>query len=94
MEKAVLIEIEPSSLALCGKVPNESTVTLREEVIMKRYMIIALKHITKLKYTKGTPLKDKFYLLEGRACYYQPKTKTILSCYEEGIFSPEDLTHP
>lgn len=61
---------------------------------MKRYMIIALKHITKLKYTKGTVLKDKFYLLEGRACYHHPKTKTILSCYEEGIFSPEDLNHP
>jgi hypothetical protein len=91
MERSVLIEIEPSSLALCCKVPEKNTITLREEVIMKRYMIIALKHITKLTYSKGTPLNDKFYLLEGRACYYHPKTKTILCCYEEGIFNPVDL---
>lgn len=54
-------------------------------------MIIALKHITKLTYTKGSPLSERFYLLEGRACIYHLPSKTILCCYEEGLFNPADL---
>ena len=32
-------------------------------MIMKKYMIIALKHITKVTFCKGMTLTDKFYLL-------------------------------
>ena len=66
-------------------------INLREEMIMKKYMIIALKHISKVTFCKGMTFNDRFYLLEGRACYYHFKTKTILCCYEEGIFSPDLL---
>lgn len=59
---------------------------------MRKYMLISLKHITKLTFTKGTQLTGKFYLLDGRACYYNAKNKIILSCYEEGYFDPNHLS--
>lgn len=63
-------------------------ITLREEVIMRKYMLIALKHITKLTYSKGTNITTKFYLLQGRACFYNKKINCMLACYEEGFFDP------
>lgn len=66
-------------------------VTLREEVIMRKYMLIALKHITKLAYTKGASINSKFYLLEGRACIYNKKINCMLACYQEGFFDPAQL---
>ena len=54
-------------------------------------MLISLKHIAKLNYTKGTNLTETFYLLEGRCCYYNVKTKNIISCYEEGFFNPSHM---
>jgi hypothetical protein len=56
---------------------------------MRKYMLIALKNITKLLYTKGTNLNEKFYLLEGRICYYY--ANNILVCYEEGYFNPQQF---
>lgn len=41
---------------------DEDKVTLREEIIMRKYMLIALKHITKIIWSKGAKL-TKFYLL-------------------------------
>ena len=58
---------------------------------MRKYMLIALKYITKLVYTKGTNLNEKFYLLEGRICYYHAKNKNMLVCYEEGYFNPQQF---
>jgi hypothetical protein len=66
-------------------------ITLREEVIMRKYMLIALKHITKLTYTKGTAITHKFYLLQGQACFYNKKTNCMLACYTEGFFDPASL---
>lgn len=60
---------------------------------MRKYMLIALKHITKLTYSKDKPILGKFYLLQGRACFISRKGKYILSCYEEGYFSPKYLNH-
>ena len=51
-------------------------------------MLVSLKHITKYRHVLGKPLNEKFYLLEGRACYYNHKTKLMISCYEEGYFNP------
>lgn len=55
---------------------------------MRKYMLIALKHITKYTYSKGMTVTNKFYLLNGRVCYYNNRNKVILACYEEGFFSP------
>lgn len=61
---------------------------------MRKYMLISLKHITKLTYTKGKPITQKFYLLQGRACIYNKKMKSMLACYEEGFFDPTQLQNP
>ena len=58
---------------------------------MKKYMLIALRNISKVTFSKGMALSQKFYLLEGKACYYHAKSKTILCCYEEGFFDPTHL---
>lgn len=67
----------------------EGGVSLREEGIMRKYMIIALKHITKLRWSGGAAPGGKFYLLSGRACYYHTPSKLILTVYEEGYFNPQ-----
>lgn len=80
-QKTILIELSPKSIvAAITKIGTE--ITLREEVIMRKYMLIALKHITKLNYSKGTPVPNKFYLLEGRACIYSKRNSCMLACYE------------
>lgn len=92
-QKTILIELAPKSMvAAITKMGAE--ITLREEVIMRRYMLIALKHITKLTYSKGTSIPNKFYLLEGRACIYSKKNSCMLACYEEGFFDPAQLQDP
>ena len=41
-----------------------------------------------------TVLKDKFYLLSGKACYYseEGEKKTILVAYTEGYFNPQQFS--
>lgn len=55
---------------------------------MRKYMLISLKHITKMAWSRGMTLSSKFYLLSGRACYYSSKLKCMLCCYEQGYFNP------
>jgi hypothetical protein len=90
VERAVVIELNPEAVRSCTKHLSDK-LDLREEIIMKKYMLIALKHITKLTYSKDIKITERFYLLEGRACYYHFKSKTLLCCYEEGLFNPKDM---
>lgn len=83
--------LEFSGRAVEAVASGRAEATLREEAIMRRYMLIALKHITKLTYSKDKPVLSKFYLLQGRACFVSKKGKCMLSCYEEGFFSPKHL---
>ncbi len=74
--------IELNSRSLLGAIAKvNGQVTLREEVLMRKYMLIALKHISKITYTKGTNINSHFYLLEGKACFYDKTTKQMLCCY-------------
>ena len=88
----MVLELSGSSVGTCVRNSTDSErISLREEMVMKKYMIIALKHITKVNYTKGMSLNERFYLLEGRVCYYHGKSKTLLGCYEEGVFNPKEM---
>jgi hypothetical protein len=89
-QKSILVELVPKSVVLALAKPN-GEITLREEAIMRKYMLIALKHITKVTYSKEKAVTNKFYLLQGRACYYDKKTNCMLCCYEEGFFDPSPL---
>lgn len=58
---------------------------------MRKYMLISLKHITKITWGRGMTVSAKFYLLSGRACYYSTKLKCMLCCYEQGYFNPSQF---
>jgi hypothetical protein len=92
-QKSILIEFSPKSI-MTAITRTTAEITLREEVIMRKYMLIALKHITKLTYAKGTAITHKFYLLDGRACIYSKKMNCMLACYEEGFFDSAQLQDP
>lgn len=94
LEKSTLVELNPKSILTALKYLDDNKITLKEEIIMRKHMLIALKHITKLAYTKGTSLGEKFYLLEGRICYYSAKMKAMMCCYEEGYFNPQQFANP
>ena len=87
----MLVELSPKAILAALKYLDDNKITLKEEIIMRKHMLIALKHITKLAYTRGAILNEKFYLLDGRISYYHSKTKNVLCCYEEGYFNPHQF---
>lgn len=51
---------------------------------MKKYMIFPLKYIRMENYDPQAKCEEKFYILEGRACYFysKGKEKHLLAVFE------------
>ena len=52
----MLVELSSESVSACRKNLEPDKLTPREDLIMRKYMIIALKNITKVIYCKGLAL--------------------------------------
>jgi hypothetical protein len=56
LEKSVIVELGTQAVKSCMLTTETDKVSLREEMIMKKYMLICLKHIKKVTYSKGMAL--------------------------------------
>ena len=90
-ERLCMLELSPKAMLEALTRETTQAVDLREEAIMRKYMLIVLKHMGRGKKAKGRAIEEKIYLLRGRACYYHAASKVILACYEEGYFNPKHL---
>ena len=63
---------------------------------MKKYMIFPLKYIRIENYDPQAKCEEKFYILEGKACYFysKGKEKHLLAVYEEGYINPKQFSDP
>lgn len=67
---------------------------------MRRFMIFPSKEVVRVTVNSWNHenIKDRIYLLSGKACYYlddqkQFGRKLILSCYEEGYLNPKQFAN-
>lgn len=73
-------------------------VTEKETNIMRRFMLFPSKEVVRVTINASNQdhIKDRVYLLSGKACYYLENEKqfgkpVILACYEEGYLNPKQF---
>ncbi len=73
IKNTVLVEINKESKDISLRGDNNTLVTDREEIIMKKYMLFSLKHAIRKTIKDEIKVQEKCYLLNGKFCYYLDK---------------------